>query len=62
MDKDLLKETEKLYFEIDSCIDNIVGSRLRKDEIREQQALLNMESIMCRALQYLQCILDFYKE
>lgn len=57
----LLKETENLYCDIDICIDNIIHSRLKKDEKLEQMALLNMETVMSRTLQHLQCIIDSEK-
>lgn len=59
MDDLLLKETEKLYSDIDACIENIIYSRLKKDENLEKMSLFNMETIMVRTLQHLQCILDF---
>lgn len=61
MDDLLLKETEKLYCDIDTCIENIIYSRLKKDENLEKMSLFNMETIMVRTLQHLQCILDFKK-
>ncbi len=61
MDNLLLKETEKLYCDIDACIENIIHSRLKKDENLEKMSLFNMETIMVRTLQHLQCILDFKK-
>ena len=58
MNKLLIKETENLCADIDCCIENIITSRLRKDENLEKMALFNMETIMVRTLQHLQCILD----
>ena len=58
MTEELLKETKSLYTDIDLCIDMIINARLTKDEENEKMALLNMESIMVRALQHLQCILE----
>ena len=58
----LLKETENLYIDIDTCVENIIHSRLKKDEKLEQMALLNMETIMVRTMQHLQCILDSEKK
>lgn len=62
MNKLLIKETENLYADIDCCIENIITSRLRKDENLEKMVLFNMETIMVRTLQHLQCILDSEKE
>jgi hypothetical protein len=58
MREELLKETEYLYSDIDLCIDMLVSARLKKDEGDEKMALINMESIMVRTLQHLQCILE----
>lgn len=58
MREELLKETEYLYSDIDLCIDMLVSSRLKKDKDDEKKALLDMESIMVRTLQHLQCILE----
>ena len=57
----LLKETENLYCDIDCCIENIITSRLRKDENLEKMALFNMETVMVRTLQHLQCIINSEK-
>lgn len=58
MREELLKETEYLYRDIDLCIDMLVSARLKKDEDDEKMALLNMESIMVKTFQHLQCILE----
>ena len=57
----LLKETKNLYSDIDACIENIIHSRLKKDEKLEQMALFNMETVMVRTLQHLQCIINSEK-
>jgi hypothetical protein len=58
MNNILVKETKDLCCDIDACIENIIHSRLKKDENLEKMSLFNMETIMVRTLQHLQCILD----
>ena len=62
MNKILVKETKDLCCDIDACIENIVYSRLKKDENQEKMAMMNMETLMVRTLQHLHCLLDFELE
>ena len=47
----MMEENEKLYYEIDECIGDIVSSRLKKDKSLEGHAMHKMENLMVGALQ-----------
>lgn len=57
----LLLSTNKLYQDIDKCISNLVEARMYKDG-RDQEYLLQMESLMVASLQQFGCVIDFLQE
>lgn len=57
----LLLSTNKLYQDIDKCISNLVEARMYKDG-RDQEYLLQMESLMVTSLQQFGCVIDFLQE
>ena len=61
MKKELKKSTEKLYDDIDTCISNIIKSRIQHNTEEEGRAIFMMESLMVATLQQLTCIFDYFK-
>ena len=55
---ELIKETEKLYKQIDNAQVHLVNSRLNNDEEGKKSAISEMETAMCDAMQLLKCFID----
>lgn len=49
----IVNENKDLYAEIDSCIGDIVLSRLHQERDVEERAMFRMESLMVGTLQHL---------
>ena len=57
IDADLVKSTQSLYSDIDSCIDELLKARTEHKQENEGKALFRMEGLMVVTLQQLDCIL-----
>lgn len=55
----MIEETKILQQEIHTCIVNLVHSRLKRDKESEGKYLAYMESLLNKAEQHLQTIIDF---
>ena len=56
--EELIKETEKLYKQIDKAQVHLINARMQKDEEGKKSAISEMETAMCNASQFLKCIID----
>ena len=56
--KELIKESEKLYKQIDKAQVHLINARLQKDEEGNKSAISEMETATCNAMQLLKCFID----
>ena len=56
--KELIKETENLYKQIDKAQVQLINARLNNDEKGKKSAISEMETAMCNAMQLLKCFID----
>ena len=56
--EELIKETEKLYKQIDKAQVQLINARLNNDEKGKKSAISEMETAMCNAMQLLKCFID----
>ena len=56
--KELIKEAENLYKQIDKAQLHLVNSRLNNDDEGNKSAISEMETAMCNAMQLLKCFID----
>lgn len=56
--KELIKEAESLYKQIDNAQVHLVNARLNNDEEGKKSAISEMETAMCDAMQLLKCFID----
>ena len=56
--KELIKEAENLYKQIDKAQVHLINARLQKDEEGKESAITEMETAMCNAMQLLKCFID----
>ena len=56
--KELIKEAEGLYKQIDKAQVHLINARLQKDEEGKKSAISEMETAMCNAMQLLKCFID----
>lgn len=56
--KELIKEAENLYKQIDKAQLHLVNSRLNNDEEGNKSAISELETAMCDAMQLLKCFID----
>ena len=56
--KELIKEAESLYKQIDNAQVHLVNARLNNDEERKKSAVSEMETTMCDVMQLLKCLID----
>ena len=56
--KELIKEAESLYKQIDNVQLHLVNSRLNNDEEGKKSAISEMETAMCDVMQLLKCFID----
>ena len=54
-----IKSIDLLYPDVDTCIGNIVSSRLNKDQEAERKALFRMEGLMVSSMQELSYLHTF---
>ena len=58
----IIEECKNLYFDIDSCIDELIKARMSHDTEAEGKALFRMEGLMVGTLQDLSCIEDYLEK
>ena len=56
--KELIKEAENLYKQIDKAQVHLVNVRLNNDEEGKKSAISEMETAMCNTMQLLKCFID----
>ena len=56
--KELIKEAESLYKQIDKAQVHLVNARLNNNEEGKKSAISEMETAMCNAMQLLKCFID----
>ena len=56
--KELIKEAEELYKQIDKAQVHLINARLQKDEEGKKSAISEIETAMCNASQLLKCFID----
>lgn len=56
--KELIKEAEKLYKQIDKAQVHLVNARLNNDEEGKKSAISEMETAMCNTMQLLKCFIE----
>ena len=56
--KELIKEAENLYKQIDKAQVHLINARLQSDEEGKKSAISEMETAMCNAMQLLKCFID----
>ena len=56
--KELIKEAENLYKQIDKAQVHLINARLQKDEEGKKSAISEMETAMCNAMQLLKCFIE----
>ena len=56
--KELIKEAENLYKQIDKAQVHLINARLKNDEEGKKSAISEMETAMCNASQLLKCFID----
>ena len=56
--KELIKEAENLYKQIDKAQVQLINARLNNDEKGKKSAISEMETAMCNAMRLLKCFID----
>ena len=56
--KELIKEAEKLYKQIDKAQVHLINARLNNNEEENKFAISEIETAMCDAMQLLKCFID----
>ena len=56
--KELIKEAENLYKQIDKAQVHLINARLNNDEEDKKSAISEMETVMCNAMQMLKCFIE----
>ena len=56
--KELIKETEKLYKQIDKAQVQLINARLNNDEKGKKLAISEIETAICNASQLLKCLIE----
>ena len=56
--KELIKEAEKLYKQIDKAQVHLIKARLNNDEEGKKCSIYEMETAMCNAMQLLKCFIE----
>ena len=56
--KELIKEAEKLYKQIDKAQVHLIKARLNNDDECKKSSISEMETAMCNAMQLLKCFID----
>ena len=56
--KELVKEAEEIYNQVDKAQVHLINARLSNDEEDKKSAISEMETAMCDAMQLLKCFID----
>ena len=56
--KELVKEAEEIYNQIDKAQVHLINARLQKDEEGKKSAISGMETAMCNTMQLLKCLIE----
>ena len=56
--KELIKEAENLYKQIDKAQVHLINARLNNDDKGKKSAISEMETAMCNTMQLLKCFVD----
>ena len=56
--KELIKEAENLYKQIDKAQVHLINARLNNNEEGKESAISEIETAMCNAMQLLKCFID----
>ena len=56
--KELIKEAENLYKQIDKAQVHLINARLSNDEEGKKSAISEMETAMCNAMRLLKCFIE----
>ena len=56
--KELIKEAEKIYKQIDKAQVQLINARLNNDEKGKESAITEIETAMCDASRLLKCFID----
>ena len=56
--KELIKEAESLYKQIDNAQVHLVNARLNNDEEGKKSAISEMETAMCNTMRLLKCFIE----
>ena len=56
--KELVKEAEEIYNQIDKAQVHLINARLQSDEEGEKSAISEMETAMCNTMQLLTCLIE----
>ena len=56
--KELIKEAEEIYNQIDKAQVHLINARLNNDEEDKKSAISEMETAMCNAMQLLKCFIE----
>ena len=56
--KELIKEAENLYKQIDKAQVHLINARLSNDEQDKKSAISEMETAMCNTMQLLKCFIE----
>ena len=56
--KELIKEAENLYKQIDKAQVHLINARLQKDDEGKKSAISEMETAICNASQLLKCLIE----
>ena len=56
--KELIKEAEKLYKQIDKSQVHLINARLNNDEEGKKSSISEMETAMCNAMKLLKCFIE----
>ena len=56
--KELIKEAENLYKQIDKAQVHLINARLNNDEEGKKSAISEIETAMCNAMQLLKCFIE----
>ena len=56
--KELIKEAESLYKQIDKAQVHLINARLQKDDEGKKSAISEMETAMCDVSRLLKCFID----
>ena len=56
--KELVKEAEEIYNQIDRAQVHLINARLNNDDEGKKSAISEMETAMCNTMQLLKCFID----